>query len=238
MFGREARNKISQILEKKAIPLVVGGSGFYIKALIDGLSKIDISDDQTIRDDLRQRLKNEGVEVLHRELESVDPDLAKKAKIKDKQRILRGLEVFYLTGIPLSQFQQNKPDPADFNPVLIGIDAEREFLYNKINSRVDEMIKIGLVEEVRQLKNRGFSDKNNALNTVGYKEVFDYLNNMIEFEEMVEKIKLNSRRYAKRQLTWFRRDERIKWLKIDDFNNIEDAADKILERYRKLKLTQ
>jgi tRNA dimethylallyltransferase len=238
MFGREARNKISQILEKKAIPLVVGGSGFYIKALIDGLSKIDISDDQTIRDDLRQRLKNEGVEVLHRELESVDPDLAKKVKIKDKQRILRGLEVFYLTGIPLSQFQQNKPDPADFNPVLIGIDAEREFLYNKINSRVDEMIKIGLVEEVRQLKNRGFSDKNNALNTVGYKEVFDYLNNMIEFEEMVEKIKLNSRRYAKRQLTWFRRDERIKWLKIDDFNNIEDAADKILERYRKLKLTQ
>jgi tRNA dimethylallyltransferase len=227
MYGREARKKITQLFENKIIPLVVGGSGFYIQALIDGLSEID-GTDQTVRLELRQRLENEGVERLHKELESVDPDLAKNIKIKDWQRVLRGLEVYYVSGIPLSRLQLQKPIPADFNPVLIGLEANRDFLYNKINNRVDEMIKVGLIDEVRQLKEMGFSEKNNALNTVGYKEVFEYLDNNLQFDEMVEKIKINSRRYAKRQLTWFRKDSRIKWVKIDDFEKMQDVVDQII----------
>ena len=235
MYSREARTTIRQIFENNKIPLVVGGSGFYIQALIDGLSEIEAID-QIIRGDLRKRLENEGVEALYKELESVDPNLIKKIKLKDRQRILRGLEVFYATGNPLSQMQLNKPDPADFIPMLIGLDAEREWLYDKINMRVDEMIKKGLVDEVRQLKDKGFSEKDNALNTVGYREVFKHLEDKLEFDAMVEKIKINSRRYAKRQLTWFRRDDRIKWLKIDGFDKIEDLTEQILDHYKKFKL--
>jgi tRNA dimethylallyltransferase len=104
--------------------------------------------------------------------------------------------------------------------------------------RVDEMIKKGLVDEVRQLKDKGFSEKDNALNTVGYREVFKHLEDKLEFDAMVEKIKINSRRYAKRQLTWFRRDDRIKWLKIDGFDKIEDLTEQILDQYNKFKLKE
>jgi len=234
MYGREAKKKINQIFKFNKIPLVVGGSGFYIQALIDGLSEIEVSD-QDLREDLRERLENEGVESLYKELETVDPQLANKIKLKDKQRILRGLEVYYATGSPLSQLQLNKPKPANFSPLLIGLDAEREWLYKKINERVDEMIKLGLVGEVKNLKDKGFSIKNNALNTVGYKEVFQYLNDNLEFDEMIETIKMNTRRYAKRQITWFRRDNRIKWLNIDKSVKTEEIADQALDHYYKFK---
>jgi len=235
MYGREARNKINQLFENQVIPLVVGGSGFYIQALIDGLSEIDATD-KAVRDELRQRLENESVEVLHKELESVDPDLAKNIKTKDQQRVLRGLEVYYVSGKPLSQLQLQKPIPANFNPILIGLDANRDFLYNKINNRVDEMIKAGLVDEVRQLKDMGYSEKDNALNTVGYKEVFEYLDSNLQFDEMVERIKINSRRYAKRQLTWFRKDDRILWLQIDQYDRMENIIEKIFEIFKRYHL--
>jgi tRNA dimethylallyltransferase len=236
IYGREARIKIDQIFEFNKIPLVVGGSGFYIQALIDGLSEIEVSD-QGIREELRERLEKEGVETLFKELEKVDPQLTTKIKLKDKQRIFRGLEVYYATGSPLSQLQLNKPIPADFKPLLIGLEAERDWLYKKINERVDKMIKLGLIDEVQKLKDKGFSLKTNALNTVGYKEVFQYLNGHLEMDEMVEIIKMNSRRYAKRQITWFRRDNRIKWLSIDKFDKIDKVAEKILNYYKKFKLT-
>jgi len=237
MFGREARKKISQLFDNHVIPLVVGGSGFYIQALIDGLSEINATD-QEIRDDLRQRLGNEGVEVLYKELESVDPDLAKKIKIKDQQRVLRGLEVYYVTGIQLSQLHLQKPVPADFIPIIIGLDADREFLYNKINTRVDKMIEDGLVDEVNELKVAGFSQKDNALNTVGYKEVFDYLDKIIQYDEMIERIKINSRRYAKRQLTWFRKDDRIQWLRIDQYESLEYIIEQIMEIFKRHQLIE
>jgi len=237
MYGREARNKINQLFKKQVIPLVVGGSGFYIQALIDGLSEIDATD-QDIRDKLRHRFEKDGVERLHKELNSVDPDLAKSINIKDQQRVLRGLEVYYVTGKPLSKLQLQKPIPADFKAILIGLDARRDVLYNMINNRVDQMIHDGLVDEVQQLKNMGFSEKNNALNTVGYKEVFQYLDNNLRLSEMVEKIKINTRRYAKRQLTWFRKDDRIHWLQIDQYDEIENIVEQIFEIFKRHHLIQ
>jgi len=232
MFGRDARNEINNIFKIDKVPLVVGGSGFYIQALVDGLSEIDVSD-PGIREDLRQRLENEGIEKLYTELISVDPDLAKNISLNDKQRILRGLEVYYVEGKPLSKLQLKNPIPADFKPLFIGLTAKREFLYNKINKRVEEMISMGLVEEVDSLKKKGFTEEDNALNTVGYKEVFNYLNGMYDLDSMIEKIKINSRRYAKRQLTWFRKDSRIQWFNIEEYESNADLATRIFAHINK-----
>ena len=227
MFGREGRKIIDQIFEADKIPLIVGGSGFYIQALIDGIWEVEISD-QGMREKLERRLEDLGIEALHEELESVDPDLAKTIKVQDKQRIIRGLEVFYTAGQPLSQLQKLKPEPAKFEPIMIGLNANRQLLYDRINERVDEMIAEGLIEEVLDLKKKGLSEDYNALNTVGYKEVFDHLNGKIDIDTMIEKIKMNSRRYAKRQLTWFRKDNRILWFNIDDFERKDDLINQIL----------
>ena len=216
MFEREAREIISQLLISDILPVVVGGSGFYIRALTDGLSEIEATDPD-VRDQLLKKLEEVGIEKLHDELTIVDPDLSHQLKVKDKQRILRGLEVYYISGKPLSQLQLIKPAPPDFQPLLIGLNANRQFLYNKINRRVDEMISSGLVEEVRELQNRGYSEKDNALNTVGYKEILEHFDGKHDFDTMIDRIKMNSRRYAKRQLTWFRRDNRIVWFNIDEY---------------------
>ena len=231
MYGREARKVINQVLDRKNVPLIVGGSGFYIRALVDGLSEID-STDEAVRIALQKRWENEGGKQLFSELEKVDPDLATKLEKNDKQRILRGLEVFHVSGNRLSALHQLEAQAADFLPLMIGLSADRKYLYNRINQRVDEMIKLGLVEEVQRLRQKGFSQNLNALNTVGYKEVFEYLDNNIDWEEMIGKIKQNSRRYAKRQLTWFRRDLRIRWLNIDEYKTNEQIAGEIIGIYR------
>lgn len=228
VFGRDARDLIHRLLKESKLPVVVGGSGFYIQALIDGLSEID-SVDPSIREQLQNRLNKEGIERLHDELSSVDPFLAEKTKNSDKQRVLRGLEVYYSLGIPLSQIQSQKPIPADFRFIMIGLNSRRELLYEKINKRVDQMIEMGLVNEVRGLKELGYTEELNALNTVGYKEVFEHLKGNFDFDTMVEKIKMHTRRYAKRQLTWFKRDKRIRWFNLDDYEDSENLITTIIE---------
>jgi len=222
-FGEQARQCVSEIIGRKKIPLVVGGSGFYIQALVDGLSEIESVDD-SVRIEVTKRWNEEGAENLYKELKQVDPPLAEKLKPKDKQRIIRGLEVYYVSGKRLSNLQKNIPQSAPFTPCMAGITAERSYLYERINQRVDVMIDQGLVEEVKGLIQMGYKKGLNALNTVGYKEVFDYLDNKISHKEMIEEIKKNSRRFAKRQMTWFRRDERIKWFKVEEYNNVEHLA--------------
>jgi tRNA dimethylallyltransferase len=229
MFGRDARTVISHIIGCGNMPLVVGGSGFYIQALIDGLSEIEVPD-QKVRKSLRKRLETEGIGNLYDELGTVDPELAKRLELKDKQRILRGLEVYHTFKRPLSELQLQKPLPAAFESIQIGINAERQYLYERINKRVDHMIKEGLVEEVSRLRSLGYSEKDNALNTVGYKEVFEHLNGDLDFETMVEKIKMNSRRYAKRQLTWFKKDKRICWYQLDMSIGAKEIANQIIEK--------
>lgn len=231
MFGEQARKCVSKIIERNKIPFVVGGSGFYIQALVDGLSEMD-KVDVSIRNELRARWDKQGSEYLYYELKQIDPLLAKNLKPADKQRILRGLEVYYMSGQKLSDQQKHKPQAADFRPCMAGITTEREYLYEQINLRVDLMIRQGLVDEVVKLIQMGYKKGINALNTVGYKEVFDYLENKLTHEEMIEEIKKNSRRYAKRQLTWFRRDDRIKWFNINDYADIEEMTNSILKYFQ------
>ncbi len=227
MFGKQARQTVEEIVSRGNIPLVVGGSGLYIRALVDGIFELEARD-ETVRRQLERRLQNEGLPALYRELHKVDPTYAAKISANDRQRILRSLEVFYVTGKPFSAWHEQKTEPAPFEAVFWGLTAERAALYRRINDRVLRMLQEGLEEEVRHLLEMGYSPQLNALNTVGYKEVIEYLDGIFSRETMIELIQRNSRRYAKRQLTWFRADKRIAWYEIAEERDLEKLAAKIV----------
>ena len=231
MYSQVARKIIDQIGARGRIPLVVGGSGLYIRALIDGLHTVDVREDR-IRISLRNRVIKEGVKKLYGELKQIDPVLAENIEPTDKQRIIRGLEVYLGTGKRLSEIQEQGTDPADFDPLIFGLKAEREWLYKVINERVTEMFDQGFLAEAANLKLAGFNRELNSLNTVGYKELFIYLENKISFDEMINMIQRNTRRYAKRQMTWFRRDKRIRWFVIDADTNFSKLADEITAKIK------
>jgi len=213
-YGREARQCIAGLLEQGIPPVVVGGSGFYIQALVDGLFAPKLSDIE-VKEMWRQRIRNEGVEAVFRILEQVDPLTAARLHPNDTQRVVRALEVYDLAGMPVSAFRKGEETPAEFTPVFVGLNRDREALYRRIESRVDAMLQAGLLYEVQVLRERGWGPELNALKTVGYQEVFAHFTGAMTYDEMVERIKINSRRYAKRQLTWFRRDVRIHWIDLD-----------------------
>jgi tRNA dimethylallyltransferase len=231
MFSQVGRRIIEQIHGRNKTALVVGGSGLYVRALIDGLHNIDIRDEK-IRHSLRKRISNEGIDKLYQELKNIDPKLVKKIEPNDKQRILRGLEVYLKTGKKMSELQEAETQKADFIPIMYGLNAERSYLYERINQRVDDMLERGFLAEAANLKIGGYSKELNSLNTVGYKEIFEYLDDKISYDEMIELIKRNSRRYAKRQLTWFRKDERIKWITITKNTDFSQVALEIVEAYK------
>ena len=216
-YGREARQHIDSLLKNGVAPVVVGGSGFYIQALVDGLYAPAISD-SAVKEKWRRRIQEEGMEPILTILKQVDPLSAERLHPNDAQRIIRALEVWELTGKPISACREGDEQPADFAPIFIALNRDRAKLYRRIEARVDQMLRDGLVDEVEHLKNMGYGPELNALRTVGYQEVFDHFSGVLSFADMVETIKRNTRRYAKRQLTWFRRDPRINWIDIDDKN--------------------
>ncbi len=226
-YGREARVRIAALHDKGIMPVVVGGSGFYIQALVDGLFAPKISDPD-IKQRWRDKVREMGQDAVFRYLKQVDPASAERLHPNDTQRVVRALEVYELSGQPISDFKKGGETPADFVPVFIGLNRDREELYKRIEKRVDVMLKSGLVDEVKGLRDRGWGPELNALKTVGYQEVYDYFNGNLTVSEMGERIKINSRRYAKRQLTWFRRDRRVLWIELDQLSP-EQAKNKITE---------
>jgi len=233
-FAREARERIGRIIERKKLPLIVGGAGFYIQAVIHGLSEIDIST-ETVRHRLKTRWEAGESDAIYNELRAVDPQIAARLEKKDKQRVIRALEVYLAAHKRLSDLQNVEPIAAEFSVSLFGLVTERSRLYDLINTRVDKMLALGLIDEVKDLQRRGYDKKINALNTVGYKEVLDFLENKLSYEEMVSEIKKNSRRYAKRQLTWFRRDSRIQWIDIRQYKSAGKVAEHILNIFTRQK---
>lgn len=226
-FGEQARNTVQDIFGRNKLPVVAGGSGLYIRALLDGFFERQIKDED-IRRRLEDELAQKGLDNLYSQLQQVDPAYAQKISKNDPQRIMRALEVYRASGRPLSFWHQQKTNAAPFPFFQIGLTMERSALYRRINQRVDEMLHQGLVEEVKTLLQKGYSPQLNALNTVGYKEVVAYLKGALSFEEMVGEIKKNSRRYAKRQLTWFKKDQRIEWYEINDAGDLPAICDTIL----------
>lgn len=234
-FGNEARARIKKLQAQNRIPIVVGGAGFYLRALVDGLGSPKIGD-PVIKQKLKMRLNTEGLAALRAELEKVDPVSVQLIHPNDWHRTLRALEVYQITRIPFSTFRNQPGNPADFQPHFIGLTRERQSLYRIIEQRVDEMIKQGLIEEVVKLKQLGYPPELNALQTVGYREVLDYLGEKLSYDEMVDAIKKNTRHYAKRQLTWFQSDSRIHWINIDDYPETELLIKSVVEDSEKIGL--
>ncbi len=228
-YSREAREVIANIFKRGKLPIVAGGSGLYIRALLEGFFNLDAKDAQ-LRQSLRQRLDSEGVEKLFAEFAEIDPELAAKTHPNNTKRMLRALEVFYLTGTPISHIQKTQKDPAPFRWLKIGLTMERKRLYARINRRVEKMFDLGLIDEVRRLLDMGYSPTLNSLNSVGYKEVIAYLNQQADLFTCKEMIKQNSRRYAKRQLTWFRGEQDVEWIELADDSALPQIADAVLRK--------
>ena len=213
-FAKLARERINTLLSNGKNALIVGGSGLYIKALIDGFFEAEI-DAPEIRKTLYERMEKEGKPALFEELQDVDPESARTMDSTKFRRVIRALEVFHSTGIKISELQKSNDKP-DFATIQAGLLWDRKELYHRINSRVDKMLSDGLIGEIKALLEQNYHySTNKSLNTVGVKEVMKYLEDSYTYDEMVTQIKQNSRRYAKRQMTWFRKDKRINWVDIN-----------------------
>ncbi|MFZ0454316.1 MAG: tRNA (adenosine(37)-N6)-dimethylallyltransferase MiaA [Ignavibacteriaceae bacterium] len=227
-FEKDALEVCENLFKQNKFPIIVGGSGLYIKALIDG-----IFDSADIDTDYRKIILNQkelyGNEYIYNELKKVDPVSASKMLPQNWKRVLRALEVYHQTGEPIWKQQQKHKREQEMNFYQYGLSWERKKLYANIENRVDKMISDGLIEEVKDILNTGYDSKLNSLNTVGYNEIISYLNEEITLERAVELIKRNTRRYAKRQLTWFKGDERIKWFEVENKEKLKGISKKILE---------
>lgn len=231
-FGKIARQTISDLLTKKKLPILVGGSGLYVKAVVDGFFD-GPGKDPELRAKLEDRLEREGKEGFYRILREVDPVSAAAMDPSKPRRVLRALEVFYLTGKPISQWHQEQQSESPFAVHQYALEWGRKELYGMIDDRVDEMIINGLIEEVKNLAKRGYGRELNALNTVGYTEVFDYLDGKFSLDQAIDLIKRDTRRFAKRQLTWFRADKRVKWLPAGIDQDLRGIVEKIEGAYIK-----
>jgi len=212
-FADEAEQVADQILKNNKLPVVVGGSGLYIKALCEGLFEEQNKDaSETIRPKLELRLKEEGAEVLYGELKQVDYESFLKYPDKNPRRIIRALEYYYSTGRALSSDHKDMKTKKDFEVIYFGITYPREQLYQRINLRTEIMWNSGLLDETKRVIDLGYSLELNSLNTVGYKETIAYLNHQADQKQTISEIQKNTRRYAKRQMTWFMANDKIVWL--------------------------
>jgi tRNA dimethylallyltransferase len=217
LFENDALQITEQLFQTNNYLIAAGGSGLYIDALCNSIDDIPDVDDK-IRNDLAERFEQEGIESLRFDLKRLDPLSYDQVDLRNPKRVLRALEVTLSSGKPYSSFRTSIQKKRPFNIVKIGLNMNREELYKRIDLRVDTMINEGLVDEVKSLLP---FRKQNALNTVGYKEIFGYLDGGYSLERAIELIKRNSRRYAKRQLSWFNRDQEIEWFHPGDIDLIE-----------------
>ena len=226
-FGLKARAIIKKLQKEDKLPVLVGGSGLYIKAAVDGLF-VGPGADWHLRKRLREKADKEGRGALYRELKKVDPEAASHIHPNDERRIVRALEVYELSGEKISAFQRRSSSPLP-NVVMVGLRKGRDSLYRSINKRVDKMIKEGLIEEVRGLLARGYSEELPSMQGLGYRQIIGYLKGKYPKEEAVRLIKRDTRRFARRQLNWFKRDKRITWLDVEKYSSTRDVSYKILD---------
>ncbi|MET0570827.1 MAG: tRNA (adenosine(37)-N6)-dimethylallyltransferase MiaA [Pedobacter agri] len=215
-FEVEALEKLAQIFENNNLAILVGGSGLYVNALLNGLDEMP-EIDLAIREKLNKQFEIDGLSAIQQDLARLDPEYFAKVDQQNPQRMIRGLEVVLSTGKKLSSMLSATKKVRPFNVIKIGLNTDRTVLYDRINKRVDQMVSKGLIDEVQSLEK--FKELN-ALKTVGYSEIFDYLDDLTSLEEAISAIKQNTRRFAKRQLTWFRRDEEITWFEPNDDKSV------------------
>ena len=220
-YETEALALLEELFRDNRYVVAVGGSGLYVKALCEGMDSLPEADD-AVREMLKSRLESEGIGSLVEELRRLDPKYAEEVDLCNPARVMRALEVCLTTGKPYSEQRSGTVAERWFNIVKIGTDMPRDVLYERIDRRVDMMVEEGLVEEARAMYPKRAL---NSLQTVGYREMFDYFDGTITLAEAIELVKRNSRRYAKRQLTWFRRDEEIGWFAPTELEHIIEFID-------------
>ena len=214
-----AEKTIADIDKRGKLPILVGGTGLYVDSLIDNISFDSADTDGSVRERLYSEANSVGAEALHKRLAEIDPETAALVSPNNVVRVVRALEIWELTGTRFSDYKrQNKENESGYNVCMIGLNyKDREKLYDRINKRVTVMAEKGLADECKAVYDS--EDLGTVCQAIGYKELIPYFRNEMPLEECLDKIRRNSRRYAKRQLTWFRRDERINWLYLDEINN-------------------
>lgn len=226
-YKKDALDAINEIIKKGKTPIIVGGTGLYVDSLVNGIEYDDLEIDLQYREELEKIANDRGLDELYKKAVEIDSQAMEKISPNDKKRIFRVLEIYHSTGKTKTEQEiesRKKENPYDY--IVFGINMDREKLYERINKRVDIMIEKGLVDEVKVLINK-YSELPTAIQGLGYKEVVSYLNNEITYEEMIDKIKQETRRYAKRQLTWFRRNKQIIWL--DGLDNMQNNLQIVLK---------
>lgn len=211
-YKKEAENCICEILKRAKVPIICGGTGLYINSLIYGIEFAEEEIDEAYRNTLNEIAEKEGLETLYNRAVKIDPEAMKKISRNDKKRIIRVLEIYHKTGkTKTDQDLESRKNEVKYDYKVFAINMNREILYNRINKRVDIMIEKGLIDEVKSIIKK-YDEFPTAMQGLGYKEVVEYLQGNITKEEMIEKIKMETRRYAKRQITWFKKNKETNWL--------------------------
>lgn len=225
----EYQKDVFELIEKRkdCLPFLVGGTGLYISSVIDNLKIPKAPPDFKLRKKLQQEISTEGINKVYDKLLEIDPGSKYRIDKNNHRRVIRALEVFAQTGKPFSE--QSKPGPKKFDVLQIGIDIPRNKLYERINTRVNQMINEGFLDEVRTLRKKGYKKTLPSMSGIGYRELIEYLDSNILKEDAIEQIKQRTRNYARRQLTWFRKDKRIKWVRQK-----EEAEDLITDFLKKM----
>lgn len=223
-FKKDAEEAIEEILAKGKTPIIVGGTGLYVDSLIYGIEYQDIELDEKYRQKLEDRASKEGLEKLYEEAKKIDPEAMKKISLNDKKRILRVLEIYKATGKNKTEQEiESRKNGVKYDYKVFAINWDRDVLYERINKRVDIMIEQGLIQEVEQLLKK-YDEFPTAMQGLGYKEVVEYLRGITTKEEMIDKLKMETRRYAKRQITWFKKNKQTIWIEPKDLQRILDET--------------
>jgi tRNA dimethylallyltransferase len=228
-FSKQARDRIAEIVDRGRIPFIVGGTGLYIKALLHGFFQSKPVDPQ-IRNRLKQEAEENGSRVLHERLQKIDPATADRLHPNDSYRILRALETIESTGKSISELhQKHRFEDEPYTALKIGLQMDRQKLYPRIDKRVDLMIEAGLVEEVTKLLKMGYTAELKSMQSIGYRHVVEFIKERLPWDECVGTLKRDTRRFAKRQFTWFGADQQIRWYRPDQLNEIIRLVKEFLE---------
>lgn len=228
-YTEDAHRVIAEIASRGKLPVMCGGTGLYINSVVDDVTFGDFETDYALREELQKIAETEGTQKLLDMLAEFDPESAQRLHPNNMRRIIRAIEFYKVTGTTISAHQKmTKERESRYEPIMLSIAWDRQELYERINKRVDIMLEEGLFDEVRDMTERGYTKQLNSMQGIGYKEVMDCMNGLMTYEEAVELIKQSSRRYAKRQLTWFRRDARINWVSAE--NAVEEAIKLVAEK--------
>lgn len=224
VFQQKAKKYMEEIYERGHVPILVGGTGFYIQAVLYDINFSEDDDNHKIREELENLAKENGAEYMHEELRKIDPVSAQNIHANNVKRVIRALEYYKLTGKKISEHneeQRQNESPYDFSYFVLN--DHRELLYERIDKRVDEMVMEGLIEEVTRLKNMGYNRSYVSMQALGYKEIFSFLEGEISFEEALYIIKRDTRHFAKRQITWFKREKEVIWVNKPEFEYKNDS---------------